>query len=273
VNVRNIRVSDGWDSRKFVLYGTKDSKAFLLQIDFSDALTRKCGDNDYEEWYPSFYDEQCVLGRKIGYRRRKRDSICFNGEEHEAMRIDNNCPCVLIDYECDYCFEFDDRMQQCVFSCSDNPVEVNKLPPPPSNCNSYYEVSKGWRKVEDNKCEGGLGLPQGIVVCPGQTLPPRPLPTPPPTLAPTGVTPTSDNNIPSPTSNSSMRIVLVVASVIGVLALLVGGFFLLYKKNQRFHDFIVYTFNIGQSSPEVKYTKVVSDDLTDEEIEDDSTIN
>jgi Sortilin, neurotensin receptor 3, C-terminal len=63
----------------------------VISIDFANVFTRKCtgadspdSDNeqsDYEKWVPHGYkDSKCLLGRRITYSRRKRDSVCLNGE-------------------------------------------------------------------------------------------------------------------------------------------------------------------------------------------------
>jgi len=37
--------------------------------------------------------------------RRKQDSECFNGEEHEKKIVRSYCPCTKMDYECDIGYE------------------------------------------------------------------------------------------------------------------------------------------------------------------------
>jgi hypothetical protein len=38
--VTNIRVSPAWDSRRFILYGTRNNLAILVQLDFTNAFPR-----------------------------------------------------------------------------------------------------------------------------------------------------------------------------------------------------------------------------------------
>jgi hypothetical protein len=50
IDVRNIRISSDFSSTKFLLYGHKDSKAYLVSVDLTDAYNGKCTESDFEIW-------------------------------------------------------------------------------------------------------------------------------------------------------------------------------------------------------------------------------
>lgn len=61
-------------------------------------------DSDYELWTPHdgrFGENKCFLGMHKTFVRRKQDSLCFNGEEHEQVTRVEPCTCTEMDYECD----------------------------------------------------------------------------------------------------------------------------------------------------------------------------
>lgn len=52
--------------------------------------------------------------------RRKPDSMCFNGEDHETVTHVEPCTCADMDYECDINYFRDENMNgQCVEQSSD----------------------------------------------------------------------------------------------------------------------------------------------------------
>jgi hypothetical protein len=253
--VTNIRVSPAWDSRRFILYGTRNTSAILVQLDFTNAFPRGNCDpaQDYEEWSPTDEHGNCLLGERVTFRRRKRESQCFNGEQFERIVRRENCSCTYTDYECDFCFVLDPVMKRCVFTCYDDPDQFRKLPPPPPNCtkrSQYYEVPFGYRKVEDDVCDerkaGSIARPKGLVPCSA--------PTP--------------TNIPdyTPTHIVHSNILLTVTIIFVVIGLTVLILFLLYKKNRRFNNCIRYTFNV-ETEGSIQYSRVrrVTDNTFEEE--------
>jgi len=90
------------------------------------------------------------MGRSVNYVRRKRDSKCFNPQVWERIDSLDICSCTEEDFECDVGFFRDDsgaclRTDETLISYD-----------PPDNCNGYYEVSLGYRKVTGDSCMGGV---------------------------------------------------------------------------------------------------------------------
>lgn len=78
--------------QRFIIYGRRNKSGeepttVLVHLDLQDLHTRACvgsehpnrPNSDYEEWIPTnFKGDQCLLGRKVKYIRRKAGSMCFN---------------------------------------------------------------------------------------------------------------------------------------------------------------------------------------------------
>ena len=131
--VENIIIEPNSISQQFMVYGTyaeettldgeevegfdsvsleKGNSAFLVYVDFSQLHEPQCkgvdnagaDDSDYELWTPHdgrFGDSKCFLGMHKTFVRRKQDSKCYNGEEHEAITKVEPCACNEMDFECD----------------------------------------------------------------------------------------------------------------------------------------------------------------------------
>lgn len=100
------------------------------------------------------------MGKKITYVRRKRDRECFNGEETEKIIFQENCPCTEMDFECDADYKRTDS-GQC------EPMKEIIIAPP-EECEDYYTISKGYRRIPGNTCEGGGEYDPIKLSCPGQ---------------------------------------------------------------------------------------------------------
>jgi len=145
----------------------------IFSLNFENLHQRACVGEDrpgtsssnYEIWTP--YDgrqgQECLLGRKISYVRRKRDSECFNGIKFESPISIENCECTEEDYECDFGFIRKDLTANspCV------PV-VNISYAPPAECpaGSTYMVTNGYRKVSGDSCEKGVLHDPIVIPCP-----------------------------------------------------------------------------------------------------------
>lgn len=126
--VENVIIEPNSISQQFMVYGTyaeesdtdddkpnKGDSAYLIYLDFSQLHEPQCHgvdvagtpDSDYELWSPHdgrFGSNKCFLGMTKTYVRRKQDSMCYNGEEHETVTHIEPCVCSDMDYECDIGF-------------------------------------------------------------------------------------------------------------------------------------------------------------------------
>jgi hypothetical protein len=71
-------------------------------MDLDDLHQRKCvgldkageESSDYELWTPSgIVNPDCLFGKRVTYRRRKREAQCFNPEKMETIVSVEPCPC------------------------------------------------------------------------------------------------------------------------------------------------------------------------------------
>lgn len=145
------------------------NKGFVFTLDFSELHTPSCQgvsnpdteSSDYETWtpYDGRHGDKCFLGKKITYVRRKRDRQCYNSEDKEAVLYQENCPCTEMDFECDSGYKRTDS-GQC------EPVKDITVEPP-EDCNGYYTISKGYRRIPGDTCEGGGEYDPIKLACPG----------------------------------------------------------------------------------------------------------
>ncbi len=136
----------------------------IYNINFEGLHKRQCrGEDkpgtpgsDYEAWSPydgRQGDNKCLLGRRISYSRRKRDSDCFNGIKFERPLSTENCDCTEEDYECDFGFARKDLLSNGPCIALSN---ISYSPPDQCPAAGYYEVSSGYRKVSGDSCQNGV---------------------------------------------------------------------------------------------------------------------
>lgn len=173
LNIDAIEVEPTSRSMHFVISGKRakssNDKGVVYTLDFSELHQPACQgvsspdteSSDYETWspYDGRHGDKCFLGKKITYVRRKRDRQCYNGEEKEAILFQENCPCTEMDFECDVGYKRTES-GQC------EPVKQITVEPP-EECSGYYTVSKGYRRIPGDTCEGGGEYDPIRLACPG----------------------------------------------------------------------------------------------------------
>lgn len=183
LEITNIIIEPSNTAQKFILYGrttttTSDSKGVikarkgvLVGIDFSSLHERTCDapdkpnseDSDYETWTPHGYlSGECLMGHQITYTRRKRQAECFNPQEFDQVYSYKNCTCTEEDWECDLGYERKGS-GSCVLPKGKEPSFD-----PPEECDDYYTISSGYRKVAGNTCEGGVNHDPIRFPCPSK---------------------------------------------------------------------------------------------------------
>eukprot|EP01120_Amphizonella_sp_Union-15-10_P011949 TRINITY_DN520_c0_g1_i1.p1 TRINITY_DN520_c0_g1~~TRINITY_DN520_c0_g1_i1.p1 ORF type:complete len:567 (-),score=86.59 TRINITY_DN520_c0_g1_i1:32-1732(-) len=236
MNISNIVVASS-RSRKFVLYGQRDGNSVVVGLDMTRVLAVPCVESDYEVWIPSFKGRECLLGQKVAYLRKKQDSLCYYGDEHETRTVLSNCSCAIDDFECSYCFNFVDG--KCVFDCKDSQDEVDALPYPDNNCDGMYSVKGlGWRKVAGDMCDESHSDSVKLSDLPAYI----------------------SCNL-KVKSSSSILVVIVALVFIFAIAAVVG--IVLFKKSKKCKECIQYTFDRSRPA-NTEYTKVQMLDEDDE---------
>lgn len=174
LNIDAIEVEPQSRSQHFIVSARRakssSDKGYIFTLDFSDLHEPQCAGinypdtdtSDYETWspYDGRHGEKCFLGKKITYIRRKREKECYNGEEKEKIIFQENCQCSEMDFECDSDYKRTES-GQCE-TVKDLIVE------PPEDCDGYYTISKGYRRIPGNTCDGGGEYDPLKLSCPGQ---------------------------------------------------------------------------------------------------------
>jgi hypothetical protein len=176
VEVTNIVIEPKSISQEFIMYGAYKSDPFgagvVMALDFRDLHEPQCkgADNpggsgsDYELWTPHdgrHGGQQCSMGKKVSYIRRKQESECYNGETLEREIFVENCICTEEDFECDYGYK------RSEFGVCESTKTVTFDPPQYCPSGEYYSVSKGYRQVPGNTCQFGVDHAPMVFPCPG----------------------------------------------------------------------------------------------------------
>lgn len=176
VQITNIIIEPTNTAQKFILYGrTKTNikgnvtkqQGVLIYLDFSSLHERACQlpdkpndpNSDYETWSPNGRND-CLMGHQTTYVRRKREAECYNHEEFDRWYAYRNCECTEDDWDCDVGYE-----RKGNGPC----LPTNGIAPsydPPEECNNFYYVSSGYRKVAGNTCVGGVNHDSMKLPCP-----------------------------------------------------------------------------------------------------------
>jgi hypothetical protein len=124
----------------------------VVHVDFADVLGngRTCNASDYVTWNP--HDDEsplgCLLGRKLLYERRAPLARCVNGIDYDRPIAQEPCECFTDDFECDFGFERESIDEPC--------KPVNASVTPVCHPGETITVSRGYRKVSGDGCQGGL---------------------------------------------------------------------------------------------------------------------
>jgi hypothetical protein len=146
-----------------------------VTLDFKDLHEPKCkgvekpGEvgSDYELWspYDGRHGEKCFMGQQISYVRRLQDSECFNGEELERKVFKQYCTCTEMDYECDLGYYRTSSLTSCTKDENFPKEELEKEKEIMCEQFGWYPISKGYRRIPNNRCIEGVDLAPDMVIC------------------------------------------------------------------------------------------------------------
>jgi hypothetical protein len=163
LRIYGVLTEPGEKTTVFSVFGSKGTSHswIVMQINLTSVFMRNCNQSDYKNWSPTDNENvDCLLGQKLVYERRRADAHCFNGRDYEREISTEICPCSIMDYECDFGFlEVDNpnnnpNVTGCVY---DTESGVNVLAiPNPCLAGTYYNRTRGYRRVVGDMCEGGL---------------------------------------------------------------------------------------------------------------------
>ena len=172
VTVTNIMVDPNSVSANFILIAKNGENGVVYMFDFNSLNLPACQQtndekSDFEMWIPSNYDmNQCLLGKKSTYQRRKQTAKCFNGEYFDRLVTLYYCECTREDFTCDKGYYLDGETDKCL---PENP-HVHLTVTAPSNCEGSYSISLGYRRVPGNFCINGDNFDALSIPCPNSII-------------------------------------------------------------------------------------------------------
>jgi len=213
-------------------------------LDFSNLHERECegedhpddSDSDFETWSPKDAPtgEQCLLGEKVVYIRRKADAKCYFSSEYEPQPSElHSCACTDEDYTCDFHYRQSVALDGvCILADPDfDPTE----PPDPTCKEATYWVTQGYRKVPETKCTGGVKGKDPIEYdCKTR----KPLHSDDvPTQSNSGTADESNNETGN--GGDHLMLFIIAAASVAVVALLAAGVIIVvvkYNRNEEFRE-------------------------------------
>ena len=253
--VTTLTTSPSKDGLRFHLFTEQAGNHYVVTVDFSNLALAKCTGEDkpntpasnYETWVPMDPDGPagCLLGTKTTYVRRKPNVQCFN-VDNDLVQSSVPCTCSREDFECDDCYEpeqFWVEGSPCV-----RKVGPCYAPDPCANGQTYYNQTRGYRRVPADECQPGtddVWSPLPHMRCSARTT----VQAPPTTTAPqphhtsngpvnhdtTRPLPPTATTSPAASSGGGSGHTGIIAAVIILLLVagLVGGF-LYFRKQPSF---------------------------------------
>lgn len=160
LRIYGLMTEPGENTTVFTMFGSDSGhhQWLIIKVDLRNIFDRECTREDYKPWTPSNPDKldmTCVLGRKETYQRRSAHINCYQGVEYDRKVTVKNCLCDAIDYQCDYGF----MKFGTPYHCIRNKTIVGYDPyAVPNDCQpgTFYNRTKGYMKIVDDECIGGL---------------------------------------------------------------------------------------------------------------------
>eukprot|EP01111_Echinosteliopsis_oligospora_P019458 TRINITY_DN943_c1_g1_i3.p1 TRINITY_DN943_c1_g1~~TRINITY_DN943_c1_g1_i3.p1 ORF type:complete len:609 (-),score=160.11 TRINITY_DN943_c1_g1_i3:10-1836(-) len=210
VHVNLIYSGPSFNSQSFVMFAQRGTKTVMFHWDFSSLHEQACTENQYETWsVTDAVGGKCILGQEIVVKRRIQTAECYNPSIFEQVSyLQGGCPCASEDYECDYCFEAHASSKgQCTLAPECD--MLMNVTAPPEDCDGSYNISRGYRLVSGTQCtvNGGLNLLPLSHACPSPS--------------------SSDDG------NKGRGALIAAIVILGVIALVVLGFFILRDEKSR----------------------------------------
>ncbi|UKK00004.2 sortilin [Theileria orientalis] len=167
LSVNNIVIEPTSSSLEFLLYGNRNGIGVVFHLDFTTLNQPACkgiwsinsSSSDYETWTPKdMSGNECLLGKKVTYKRRKQSSECFNGKDFKRSVDKELCQCTKQDYECEVGFTRGIGSDVCK-------VEGTFLAKEGCRSASYF-YTNAYRKVPGDVCVDGWVPEMVAVACP-----------------------------------------------------------------------------------------------------------
>ncbi|KAG7199404.1 hypothetical protein KM043_014034 [Ampulex compressa] len=160
LRVYGLMTEPGENTTVFTMFGSDSGQHqwLIIKVDLRNVFDRECNKDDFKFWSPSSSDQpymSCVLGRRDTYQRRAARANCYIDVNYDRPVKVDICPCDFNDYQCDVGFMRGASPYHCVRNTalvSHDPYSV------PSDCEpgKFYNRTKGYIKISDDVCVGGL---------------------------------------------------------------------------------------------------------------------
>ncbi|XP_072882970.1 VPS10 domain-containing receptor SorCS1-like isoform X1 [Hemitrygon akajei] len=123
----------------------------LVKVDYRSIFSRRCMENDFQDWKLHSQGEPCIMGETRIYKRRRPATQCILGKKYREVVTSVPCNCTDKDFECDFGYErhSDGR---CLPAFWYNPSFMTK----DCSMGQSYLNSTGYRKVGANNCTDGV---------------------------------------------------------------------------------------------------------------------
>lgn len=167
LSVNNVVIEPTASSLEFLLYGNRNGIGVIFHLDFAALGQPPCkgiwaidsSSSDYETWTPTDkLGNECLLGKKVTYKRRKQSSECFNGKDFKKSIDRQVCSCTRQDYECEVGFTRSVGSDVCK-------IDGTYLMREGCTSSSFF-YTNAYRKVPGDVCVGGW-IPELVAVpCP-----------------------------------------------------------------------------------------------------------
>ncbi|XP_046432202.1 sortilin-related receptor-like isoform X1 [Neodiprion fabricii] len=161
LRVYGLMTEPGENTTVFTMFGSESSRHqwLIVKVDLRKVFERDCNKDDFKFWSPTSTEQPamaCVLGRKETYQRRAARANCYTGADYDRPVKLEICQCDAKDYQCDIGFIRSTLPYHCIRDKSSHssfdPYEIPKTCKP----GAFYNRTKGYRKIEDDECSGGL---------------------------------------------------------------------------------------------------------------------
>ncbi|XP_076824806.1 sortilin-like isoform X1 [Clavelina lepadiformis] len=139
----------GWD-----VHGDKSWVA--MTVSFDSILGQPCGRDDYVVWTAhasnkigSIPDVDCQLGKVTTHTRRKKGTVCRNGDQLDPTATTKACACTTTDFLCDYGFKREEHG-----NCVEDPNAQSSNRDICIDDEEEVIVTHGYRKIPGDGCVG-----------------------------------------------------------------------------------------------------------------------
>jgi len=184
IRIFGLITEPGENTTVFTMFGTEAKPNahidwIIVRVDLATVFKRNCTEEDYKNWSPVSPGQgkasRCVLGRRETFKRRSPKANCYNGLDFTRSTVVESCPCSHTDYQCDFGFIRDSDLGS---SCIPDPEYEDHEPhAPPPNCppDSFYNQTKGYKRIPGDVCEEGLAsrYEPEVRACPVDLAQPR----------------------------------------------------------------------------------------------------